>query len=338
MPTTNAAALGAGFEDHHPHRDSNLEPPHDAEKLPVKRLPITLSRNESKLLEAATLISTASPASDDMAFMHSIMCQVGLPRSKVLGTQFARRSGNATLLIEAGQLWDGAQFVQQPLPYGATPRLILAWMNTYAVKHRTPEIALGESAAEFLRLLGKKTCTGGKTGSLTSLRYQINALAACRLTLGFNLNGHAHTYAGMPVSHFEAWLKSSDKAEPRQRSLWPAKIVFSQEYFTTLCDHAVPLDLRAYSALSGSALALDVYMWTAARLWRLEKPNLLLHWKSIRDQFGQEYQGKNADKDFKKKFLTALSSVLAVYPQARIKPVHTGLLLLPSPPPVLPST
>lgn len=106
--------------------------------------------------------------------MHSIMCQVGLPRSKVDGTSFERHSGGAALLVEAGKLWDGKQFVQQPIPYGAMPRLMLAWMNTYAVRFNSPEIPVGDSASEFLRMLGQRTsqAANGAPSPISASRYK----------------------------------------------------------------------------------------------------------------------------------------------------------------------
>ncbi len=59
-----------------------------------------------------------------------------------------------------------------------------------------------------------------------------------------------------------------------------------------------------------------------------------MHWASLREQFAQEYAGKDPDKDFKKEFLPALRKVMTAYPQAKVKPVRGGLLLLPSPPPM----
>src|SRR5699024_8038953 len=94
------------------------------------------------------------------------------------------------------------------------------------------------------------------------------------------------------------------------------------------------LDNRALHALKGSALALDVYCWLAHRLHRIEGRGVTLHWKSLREQFAQEYKGKDPDKDFKKKFLPALQKVMAVYPAAKVKQVTGGLLLMGSPPPV----
>lgn len=284
---------------------------------------------EEKLINIAAEIATDRPDDDDRAFMHSIMCQVGLPRSKVDGISFERHSGGAGLLVEAGKLWDGKQFVQQPIPYGTTPRLMLAWMNTYAVRFNSPEIPVGDSASEFLRMLGK-TPNGGKNGTFPMFKKQVQALAACRMTLGFNANGRAHTYEGKPIKHFDAWIGGHDD----QRPLWPGTVTFSQEYFDTLKSHAVPIDLRAFSALKGSALAMDVYAWLAQRLYRIEGRPLVLHWASLRDQFGQEYQGKNADKDFKTKFLIALRAVLAVYPQAKVKQVTGGVMMMASPPPI----
>ncbi|MCO1344528.1 hypothetical protein L0Z26_21835 [Burkholderia multivorans] len=63
----------------------------------------------------------------------------------------------------------------------------------------------------------------------------------------------------------------------------------------------------------------------------------IVHWRSLREQFGQEYKGKDPDKDFKKKFLAALQAVMAVYPKAKVKRVTGGLLLMASPPPIRPA-
>jgi len=317
-------------------RPAKVKPPKEAKPtaavIPLKaktKATAPVTKREAKLLAASADIAGARPDGDDLAFMHTIMCQVGLPRSKVEGTTFERHSGSSGLLVEAGKLWDGQQFVQQPIPYGTTPRLMLAWMNTYAVRHKTQEIPVGDSATEFLRLLGKET-TGGRNGSLTMLRKQVQALSACRMTLGFNANGRAYTYDGKPIKRFDAWLHN----EEAQRSFWPATVAFSDEYYQTLVTHAVPIDMRALMALKGSSLAMDVYVWLAERLHRIDGRPLILHWVNLRAQFGQEYQGKEADKDFRKKFLPALQAALSVYPQARVKQVTGGLMLMASPPPI----
>lgn len=119
--------------------------------------PLSISKFEESLLEASSEISQYRATSEDATYFHSIMCQVGLPRSKVDGTTFERRCGGAVLLVKAGELWDGERFVSQPIPYGSMPRLILSYMNTIALRDRTQEIKVGNSASHFMKILGKKS-------------------------------------------------------------------------------------------------------------------------------------------------------------------------------------
>ncbi|HWI83843.1 replication protein RepA [Ramlibacter sp.] len=259
--------------------------------------------------------------------MHSILCQLGLPRKKVFGDTFMRRQGAAWLSVQAGHLDLGNGPVQMQLPYGAMPRLALAWVSTYAVMNRTREIPIGESAAGFLRMMGMSS-DGHR---FATLRTQMHALAACRLQLGYR----GRTFNGQPVEQFDAWVRRD--GPNRQRSLWPGVMVLSESYSKSLFESAVPLDRRALHALKGSALALDVYTWLAHRLHRIEGKPIMLEWRPLKQQFAQEYVGKEADKDFKSEFLTALRKVQVVYPRANVKRIlGKGLLLSSSPPPVAP--
>lgn len=312
---------------------TKAEKPAAAEKklpatIPAKPKEGPTTARDLKLIEASTLIASERPSGEDLAFTHAVLCQVGLPRSKVDGREFLRQSGSAWVNVQAGVLDEGHGPVLQPIPYGAMPRLALAWVSTYAKRHSTREVPIGESASEFLALLGQPA-TGGPRGTYTTLRKQMHALAACRLQLGYK----GRTYNGQPVEQFDAWVGNRDS---HQKALWPGVMVLSESYFLELKENGVPLDNRALLALKGSALALDVYTWLAHRLHRIDGRPVILHWKSLREQFAQEYQGKDADKDFKKRFLPALRDAMTVYPQAQVKQVTGGLMLLSSPPPVDP--
>ena len=284
---------------------------------------LDLALQEGKLLDVATEIYENSPRGDDMAFTHAVFCQVGLPRSRVEGREFMRQSGAAWVNVQAGYLDEGQGPVQQPVPYGALPRLALAHLSTHAVRHKTREIPIGDSAAQFLELMGMDT----QGARYTNLRRQMHALAACRLQLGYK----GRTFNGQAIEQFDAWLANKDI---KQRALWPGLMVLTEHFYSSLLKGAVPLDLRALHVLKGSALALDVYAWLAYRLHRIEGRGVTVHWAPLREQFAQEYTGKDADKNFKGAFLPQLRKVLAVYPQAKVKPVRGGLLLLGSPPPI----
>lgn len=296
--------------------------------LAVDVPPSSNTRHERKLIVASERIASSSPVGEDMMFTHSILCQIGLPRSRVKCDHFIRKSGAAWLSVQPGYLDEGGGPVLQEIPYGAMPRLALAWVSTYAKRHKTREVPIGKSASEFLRLLGKHA-SGGPRGNFGTLHTQMNALAACRLQLGFE----NRTFNGQPVEQFDAWLSDENC---QRNSRWPGILILSEGYFQELVRFGVPLDGRAISALGGSTLALDAYTWLAHRLHRLDGKPMYLKWKSLREQFGQEYCGKHADKDFKKRFSKALHSALTVYPQAQSKvfQVNCGLILKWTPPPV----
>ena len=115
--------------------------------------------------------------------------------------------------------------------------------------------------------------------------------------------------------------------------LWPTTVRLSDEYFTSLVRHAVPLDNRAVAALSGSALCLDIYAWLAQRLHRIPAGrSQTVPWAALKEQFGPEYGRLD---HFRSRFAAPLKAVLAVYPEARVDIGAAGLVLHHSPPPVL---
>lgn len=278
------------------------------------QLPPTTAR----IVRLAGEIAERPPERPD--YLHSVLCQVGLPRRQVAGATFERTNGSASLLIEAGKLWTGKEWAQQPLPYGTRPRLALVHLSSEAVRTKSAIVEVGHSAREFLLRLG--IGTGGE--EYANFGRQMRALAACRMSLGVGLE----TLDAKPIKRFTAWASSS----PHQRALWPGVIELTPEFYESLADSAVPLDARALNALKHSALALDVYSWLAHRLHRIRgRAGTKLSWSNLRAQFGQEYRDP---KDFKREMTKALRAVMAVYPDARIEQVAGGLVLMPSRPPV----
>jgi len=275
--------------------------------LPGLKLPRTTAR----ILKFAHEIQDARPERPD--YLHSVLCQVGLPRSETKSLTFERTNGSASLLIEAGKLWNGSSWMQQPLPCGTRPRLALVHVSSEAVRSQSPVVEIGGSVREFLIRLGVDT--GGR--EYATFAKQMRALSACRMSLGFG----KETIDAKPIERFNAWTDADGERDRHS----PGVIELTPKFFASLTEFAVPLDSRALAALKHSALALDVYTWLAHRLLRVKRVT------GLRDQFGQEYADP---KNFKRKMVATLRSVLAVYPDAKIEPVLGGLILLPSQPPV----
>lgn len=307
---------------------SKADPP-DTEALPTDLFgsPIQIPVCHRRLADASVTITTDPP--DDINYQHSILCQVGLPRSKLKGTTFERRSQNAILSVEAGKLFNGKDLVQQFVPYGPKARLALGYIHTTAIRTQSPIVSIGDSTREFLGLIGLRS-DDGRTYKL--VRQQLMAIAACRFTLGyFSPNGSPSTLNTMPVKRFELWGQDDDKG---QRSVWPGVIELRDDYFKDLIQHGVPYDPRAYAALAHSALSQDVYLMLCYRLHSLSAKGIKVTWKQWQEQFGQEYTGSDSLRNFKDRFVPAVKDALAVYPDAKVEIVTGGLMLRKSSPAV----
>ena len=234
----------------------------------------------------------------DPQFLHAVLCQLGLPRNPTPSKTFERKSGRAHLSLQAGRTFNGLKFVDQPLPSGTRPRLVLINLCSEAVRTRDRTVNIGGSVREFLRRLNIDP--GGK--SMAQFRKQMLALSCCRMTLGMmTANGPAQVNAE-PIEGFQAWHTDEDG----QQTLWPGYIRLTEKFFESLMEHAVPLETEAIGRLQNSAFALDVYSWLAHRLCRVNDPaGVSISWAALKEQFGQEY---SATKDFRRRFLGALKS------------------------------
>lgn len=285
-----------------------------------------LTRSEKRIANAVYDMAVSEQA--QIEFVHSSFASVGLPRSAVEGRSFERRSGRASLRVDAGSLYDGENWVDQPVPYGPKPRMVMVHISSYATRFRTAEIPIGDSFSEFMRLLGVNNINGGDRGSRTSYRKQIMALSAATIRLGIPTDNGARTVVSQPISQFDLWFTQQSEG---QRPLWPGVITLSNDYYESLLQHSFPVDGRALHAIGSSALAMDIYMWLASRLWRVGDKPVMIHWPGLYHQFGQEF---GELRDFKKKFRIYLARALAVYPDARVEIVPGGLLLRQSRSPV----
>ena len=267
----------------------------------------------------------------EIAWLHTVWAQVGLPRSRPRDAQgtdlkaFSRRSGGVALTIQAGLGFDGTE---HPIPYGAKPRLMLADICTSAVRSRSPIVDMGSSVREYLERLGLQV-SAGATGSYTQFKRQAQALAACRMQLQVNYSDRRLVYKGDPIREFEAWTAD---AAGQQGGLWPGTLRLDQEFYDALAEFGLPINLEAYRSLSQSPMAMDAYTWLAHRLWRIDGW-ADVRWEALHRDYGQEYA---ALPSFKQKFSRAIKAAQAAYPDSidRIRSIPGGLRLLPARSPV----
>lgn len=278
-------------------------------------------------------IRSALPEPDDLSFLHSGLAQTCLPHSRPISDSepWMRSSGRFSLIISPGVVSSESEAKRARyvgVPYGSKARLILIYLQTEAVKTRLRTVSLGPSLAAFLRSLGLSSATGGKHGTITSVREQCLRIAQCHFTLQWSeatKQGHQDIIQNTRlVDGLTLWSGRSGQRD------WAGTVELSERFFEHLREHAVPLDKRALSHLSDNSLGLDLYTLLAYRLPKLSRP-LLLRWEALQGQIGSSY---NRTRTLSEKVKASLLDVRAVYPEAKVETARGGILLHPSPPAV----
>lgn len=268
---------------------------------------------------------------EDAAFLHSILCQTFLPYKDPGNDarEYLKVQGNAHLLLKAGELFNPKTKTFDPvaLPFGSKARLVLAYINTIAIRTQSPVIPVEDSLTAFVKKLGLDT--GGKT--ITAVKEQINRLAGSTIRIGYMTGEDKGVTAKLDIiDSLELWLAKDEN----QRVMWPGVVKLSEKFHNSLMEHAIPLDERVLAALANNAMALDVYVWLAQRLHRVNatKPQVV-SWKALEEQFGGNYSNP---RKFRQVLRERLQLVLKFYQDARIEDTERGLKLKNSPPPIQP--
>ena len=231
-----------------------------------------------------------------------------------------RTGHQTTLLVESG-----LDRKRQPIgvPYGSLARMILLYLQTEAIRTRSPEVILGRSMNAWLTKMS--VSSGGRTRELVS--EQARRISACRLTF-FSDRGSAQLRQnGAFVRDAITLTGVVDDGQP---SLWQDRVRLDDGYWESLKAHPVPVRDEAIQAIGMRSMSIDIYIWLAYRLHSLRAP-IPITWQAVFTQFGAGYEFL---RHFKPRFTDCLKLALAVYPEARIEVNPNGLVLNPSPPAV----
>lgn len=265
----------------------------------------------------------------DAIFQHSVLCQTFLPyRNPGEDVRiWKQKQGNVSLAIQASESFnpeiDDFEFIG--LPYGSKARLILAHINSEAIRAQSKSIDVEDSMSAFIKRIGLSV--DGRT--VNEVKNQLRRLTTSTLSLGYTDGNRGLQVDLKIVKAFDIWFPKDEN----QRILWTSNVQLTDDYFNSLVNHAIPLDERALAALSHNAMALDIYAWLAQRLHRIT-PNepQFVSWKNLKDQFGSGYAQMYK---FKQIFRKYLDFAKLQYMQARVNEENNkGLWLHHSPSPI----
>ena len=278
-----------------------------------------------------------------LGFMARALVIATMPYKDPKADAFNRRNGEFHLRILAG--YKGG------IPYGVYPRLLLSWVTTETVRSQCPVIELGDSLRIFLReVMELRSNSGGATGVSTRVSEQIKRLFGSFITVEYVSNAgtefkrfrlrNVMIAEELEISGTTDWqLDESDESktalwQPQSKTeagKWQSTVRLSDKFFQECIQRPVPIDLRAYKSLRGSPLAMDIYTWLTYRMSYTKRRTRPIPWASLMLQFGSDFSGESAVRNFKKAFLKAFNAVLVVYPKIRIDAQKIGLVLIPSP-------
>lgn len=297
--------------------------------------PIVLRPIDEKRIDQAVTLHESDLSDDDRWYLHSILTQCFMPYRDPKKNQWVKRNGHYGIAIQSGILPDlenNEGFQEVGIPFGAKPRLINSYVQTYAVKHQTPVIPIANSMSGFMKTLGFKV-TGGANGSIRGFQEQCTRLSTSKWTIwGPKAKGKEQGISlenAEPFKRIDLWYPS----DPEQKTLWPSELELTSDFFESLVNHAIPYDYRALKILRSNARAQDIYLWLTQRLYRIPRTRpLYLSYNELFDMFGG---GITEKRKFPDKFEEALQIALLAYQDARVeKKDKFGFIFKASNPPI----
>lgn len=300
------------------------------------REPALVSDRTLSLLDKGAEIEAAHPAhTGDLGFTHPLMTLISLPMRDPGDTPlWEARNGSVVFTLRPAIVRgpDG-QIIDSGYTYGMTPRRVMLYLMSEAVRTQSPRIHLGSSLRSFLRSVG--ATAGGKNAQLVT--EQVRRLLASPITLeDFRRDDQGRQQiSGANLSMAESYrftFTDSDTSgigiSDDDGNVLDSWITLADPFYRALMESPAPVDLRAIAAMGSSPLKFDLMAWAAYRLPTLTSP-LHVSWDDLFHQFGLS---DAAPRQARSRFRAALKDMQAVYGAARIEELPTGLKLWPSKP------
>lgn len=262
-----------------------------------------------------------------VGFSARIWAQVSLPyRDPGNIAYWERWNGGVGLTMRPALLTrpDGTRY--EAYAYGVLPRQVLVWLATEAVRTQSPQIELGSSMAQFMRKIG--LARGGRDAA--RLTEQLRRLFGSQLSvqgLAVSEGGRGEVTKYFQIAdQVQLWFTRNNTLEEGNSGLWSSEVLLSDQFYHSIVDAPVPVDLHALKALGSSPMRLDIYLWSTYRMYSLRAP-MKIKWDDLNHQFGAQYDTK---RQFKAQFIKNLQAVKIVYPSLDVEPTKDYLVIRPS--------
>lgn len=270
-------------------------------------------------------------ADRDPGYLHSAFAVMSLPASRPKDEMkpIVRQDGDYSLMIAPRHKLMNGEPILLGVPYGPTPRLILMYVMTQAIKMKSREIELASSFRDWLRSLGKKSFGGGERGQMSLVRQHLDRLMHCDWTIKWEGEG---TDKGTPFAIEQISLMKRASGYEKEDGMSDLRMTLTQDFYDSLIDHPVPFNWVAVKHMSSSAMALDLYTYLAHRLPRIGERPVHLSWQQLKVHFGTDVQSMTR---FRQMIRQAWETFVApAYPQAQVDFSGRIIVLSKSPPPI----
>lgn len=257
----------------------------------------------------------------------SIVAQCCLPQRRlpVECREIERRHGRAQMKLIAGQIPHGVDWKQVPLPWGATARLLLAHLVWSARSNESPVIHLQGTRRSFMEVVGIPL--GGIAAR--NLTVQLECLAAMTLLMSFNDRESTNWTGGLVAWRYENWNQSAGSRK------WATTIKLTKNFYDSLQEHCVPVDMTHLLRLARSPRAMDIYVWLSSRVLTASCAGDAISLKDLHQVFGVDIPSSSGPL-FVQKLKQALTKVCKVHPPFRVRIASQRLIVCRSRPPIDP--
>ncbi|HSU55344.1 MAG TPA: replication protein RepA [Candidatus Dormibacteraeota bacterium] len=265
---------------------------------------------------------------EDIGYTHPVFLQCFLPtrHSPRNKQRWQTDCGRASLVIRAGELvkpGEAHTYKTCMVPAGPKARFVVAYINDFIQREKTPTVDLGRSLRKAMDNL--KIPIGGKNGE--ALQLEVENFAAADISLGvWDNDGSAHQLRAFVAETMSFWIEKN----PEQITIWQPEMTVSKGYYEAVRDgdRMAPFYWPAMIALKDDTRAMDIHCFLVYRLRKGLTRDVPLHARQLHALFGKDVQQLD---HFWPRFLKSLAAALEWYPQARVEVKNDCIVLKNSP-------